>query len=532
MEEILQNETTIPTEEPPVPQKKKPYLLLICLCAGVILAAAAAFVFTTNLRQYHRASKLYEAGEYLAADELFRELGDYKDAHERAIDASYVQARELMKDRQYQAAGEAFAQLGDYLDSTEQYRECCYLLGEAALEEENYDLAMEWFTKATDEYEDAAQKRQLALYRKGHSLFMQGQPEAAQECFDGLGGQWPEGGPHFETFDDAIAYIDTLVEQLPESITLVVRNMPGMYVLQPGYLTIEIQQHMGYQFADVHYDDSTGILSVVPSYYPGQRLVQAWKTGDRSKLDEAELETYEKALALVEQARAEDPDPEAMELWLHDWICQNTVYDSPYMYVSPEEFILLRELTCVGVILDGKANCQGYTDAFYVLATMAGLDVCKMFGEAEGGGHCWNAVRLDEWLYLVDVTFNDTVFGDGEYWSYIWYNNILDLDSYAVYGGTHLFYRVSSRRDLSQTYYTRTDSVYDSMSNAAFALLRQYRKNGAGVCHAVVQQPDLTEDDFYQAVTNNMTLAGVYSVRYDVFCYTYEGDTYLWVRWI
>ena len=59
----------------------------------------------------------------------------------------------------------------------------------------------------------------------------------------------------------------------------------------------------------------------------------------------------------------------------------------------------------------GKCQCVGYTDTFYLMARLAGLDVAIMSGytddDTEGDGHSWNLVRLDGSWYTLDVTWDD-----------------------------------------------------------------------------------------------------------------------------
>ena len=533
-ESILTEESMIPEGEQMTPpragRQKKKYILPACIC-GIAVLLIAGFFLTAKPRGYARAEKLWAEKDYAASARLFAQLGDYRDAAQRQREVRYAQALEHMEQERYTQALEILDDLGDYKAAVYQARQCRFVLGETAMEAGAYDEAAEYFSAAGT---DAASQRRLdALYARGHQLFLEGEYEKAQEYFDRLEGRWPAGtGPHFVTFDEALDYIKAQAPELPETVTVVVEDMPGSYILSPAYLNTTLQQRLGYQFSTVAYNEETLTLTVNPSYYPGQKIVFAWKSGDVSRLTQEELEVYGIAQELVSQARAADPDPEAMELWLHDWLCANVEYDSPYEYVYPEDFVGLDELTCVGALRDGKANCQGYTDAFYLLGTLAGLEVYVIFGTADGGGHCWNGVRLDGKIYMVDVTFDDTLFQEPEYWSYIWYNNVLDLDIYTVSGGSHLFLGLVTRKDLSKTYYTRVEKVYEGINYAAYGLLREYRKNGAGVYHAVIEEADRTQEEFHQALINNMSLAGVSSARYSAALYTYEGDTYILVEWI
>ena len=77
-----------------------------------------------------------------------------------------------------------------------------------------------------------------------------------------------------------------------------------------------------------------------------------------------------------------------------------------------------RPCTAIGALLDGKANCQGYSDAFYMLCRMLKWEVGRMSGQAGGGAHMWNTITFgsgtaNEKTYCVDVTWGDSqiVFG-------------------------------------------------------------------------------------------------------------------------
>ena len=66
----------------------------------------------------------------------------------------------------------------------------------------------------------------------------------------------------------------------------------------------------------------------------------------------------------------------------------------------------------VGVLLDGIADCDGYSDAFYLLGNLAGFTVRLVHGTTnnpfEGNpNHMWNEIAMDGEWYAVDVTWDD-----------------------------------------------------------------------------------------------------------------------------
>ena len=61
------------------------------------------------------------------------------------------------------------------------------------------------------------------------------------------------------------------------------------------------------------------------------------------------------------------------------------------------------------------AVCDGYALAYVYLLQQAGIDATVIMGEyADGGGHAWSAVKLDDEWYEVDPTSNDA--GNWEIW--------------------------------------------------------------------------------------------------------------------
>lgn len=58
-------------------------------------------------------------------------------------------------------------------------------------------------------------------------------------------------------------------------------------------------------------------------------------------------------------------------------------------------------------MLDHKAECDGYSDAFYLLCSLAGIKVGLQYGYIENGTHQWNTVMINGSWYFTDVTWDD-----------------------------------------------------------------------------------------------------------------------------
>lgn len=142
----------------------------------------------------------------------------------------------------------------------------------------------------------------------------------------------------------------------------------------------------------------------------GYRIVDAYFTGDSSKLSPAEKEALDIAVKMVEEAKSIAQNELELELLLHDMMVSRMEYDNSFGTDVVDIRSPHRHLTAVGALVDGAANCQGYADGFYVLCTMAGFEVGKIIvNTTDVPDHIANIIKLDGKWYVVDATFNDTV---------------------------------------------------------------------------------------------------------------------------
>ena len=67
---------------------------------------------------------------------------------------------------------------------------------------------------------------------------------------------------------------------------------------------------------------------------------------------------------------------------------------------------------CIGALLNGQADCDGYADAMFLVGRLAGLNVRRQYGDSANGGvsgwfttHMWNLIELDGSWRMMDVTW-------------------------------------------------------------------------------------------------------------------------------
>lgn len=153
---------------------------------------------------------------------------------------------------------------------------------------------------------------------------------------------------------------------------------------------------------------------------PGVKVAYAYRTKNTSILNNDERQLYNVAVEIVEKA-ARKPTPIMKEFYIHDEITARVEwYNTTSTSKTP------RHGNAIGALVDGRATCQGYSDAFYMLGTMLGLKVGKMSGVTRGTKHIWNTITFDDGkIYAVDCTWDDASFStskEGGYNNYIYFN--------------------------------------------------------------------------------------------------------------
>ncbi len=198
----------------------------------------------------------------------------------------------------------------------------------------------------------------------------------------------------------------------------------------------------------------TQVLYTIP-YYPGTLVADAYLSGDTSGLDAQQMALYNAAVPIVEQA-LQQGSPLKTELYLHDAVCNATSYYTAEMVEHMPSFT-----TAYGALVEGRANCQGYTDAFDMLTRMCGMTTGKISGIANGEDHVWNMLQFNGNWYAVDVTHDDeaNLLNGTPLTGYIYFNAARD-----VLCGTHSWdwSLIDPVETIDGTYYYLTAEVDDT----------------------------------------------------------------------
>lgn len=93
-----------------------------------------------------------------------------------------------------------------------------------------------------------------------------------------------------------------------------------------------------------------------------------------------------------------------LEQYAHDYIIDNCEYD----YDSANSKTVKDNAgNAYGVLIDGKAVCEGYSRAFQLLCKKLGLECVNIFGTSDDENHMWNCIKIEDEWYQIDVTWDD-----------------------------------------------------------------------------------------------------------------------------
>lgn len=167
---------------------------------------------------------------------------------------------------------------------------------------------------------------------------------------------------------------------------------------------------------DISFNRHSGAISLYGvQCYAGTNILRAVEAGDLSVLTSREQQALSAAKDMAASCARTTQAETARAI--HDALCARIVYTDDESTNEDD--------CCIGALLDGRANCDGYADAMLLVGRLAGLNVRYQHGDSLHGGmgsyfstHMWNIVELDGSWRMIDVTWDDT---ENEA-VYIWFN--------------------------------------------------------------------------------------------------------------
>jgi len=312
--------------------------------------------------------------------------------------------------------------------------------------------------------------------------------------------------PRISNLEDAIRYIREVTEEdMPDHIPMYFVN--GFFPKSEDLLTGSIITSWSHD--ELYRNGGTTRVVYSVRYYPGVRVAKAYLSDDLSDLTEEEIRLYKAALPVVREALA-IPSELERELFIHDRVIATASYQKVEFdgktFGQPE-------LSAIGALLNGRANCQGYSDAFNMLGRMAGLKTGMWGGYFDGGAHSWNTVEIDGVNYFVDVTNDEVgaIFDNVNYYTYVYFNAPREIMAARHSWNRELEAGMKFRERIDSNYFYRTPehfaggrkyfgATYDSAAAGLDGVISGYQKAGRWTYWHVM----VPYDDYFYNVNNSM----------------------------
>lgn len=126
----------------------------------------------------------------------------------------------------------------------------------------------------------------------------------------------------------------------------------------------------------------------VTNDYPfGKKERDGKRTALRAALDE------------ITAAAAQKGSDYEKELFVHDYLCKNSVYNlegSDMIYTS------------YGALVDKVCVCEGYSRAMQLVMQRLGINCTVVYGVYENVGHMWNQINIAGNWYNLDITWDQS----------------------------------------------------------------------------------------------------------------------------
>lgn len=137
-------------------------------------------------------------------------------------------------------------------------------------------------------------------------------------------------------------------------------------------------------------------------YLTGFVIVHRLGSNTISQLTSEQKQTYNTAVGILSAAKKCCHSSLQYEKYFHDYLCSTVTYELKEGKNAND--------TAFGALCNKRAECDGYSDAFYLLCNMAGIYAGYQYCETSDGNnsqHLFNTVKINGKWYFTDVTWDD-----------------------------------------------------------------------------------------------------------------------------
>ena len=216
------------------------------------------------------------------------------------------------------------------------------------------------------------------------------------------------------------------------------------------------------------YDQSDTLISFMPTYICSREEKEVMASQFETAVEDA-LSGIHDSMTDLEKA-----------LYFHDYLIKICAYDNDNYLLNTVPPV---SHSAYGCLVLNTSVCDGYSLAYSYLLSKVGIESRLIIGP----GHAWNAIKLNDSYYFVDLTYDDAVFS---------YSNAKDSDCYDFIRHSYFLLtgeEIKKDGSLAHSSWVQDISVTDqTYTNAAF--------------HNVMGSYGYFDDHWYYLDTSNAIL--------------------------
>lgn len=163
--------------------------------------------------------------------------------------------------------------------------------------------------------------------------------------------------------------------------------------------SLEFSAGMYSTYCRSYVEPSRTVSVKVNLYYPGVRIAWAWASGDYSFLTDREIQTYYAAQDMTDRVSNTSAGRKDFKKALLDKLYKTVKYDSATFRSKLIDGNFYEHDTAIGALLDHKADCDGFADAYALMLNLRGEWVRFIYmydPSGKNGAHLANLIPGEE----------------------------------------------------------------------------------------------------------------------------------------
>lgn len=318
-------------------------------------------------------------------------------------------------------------------------------------------------------------------------------------------------------FAENLAFVDTF-EEFKECLQNKTLALENNFVIHCSYdlfelltddecaLLNEVETNCGIYQSNMHYSNSKRTFDYADiEYYPGFYVARSVKLGQAEQLTGKMLTLYQTARNILEEVGAANySDRIELQFALQEAILYRTEYYKGYSGGDHD--------TSIGALINGRCECDGYADAFYMLADLSGFNVRFQSGVDldDNNGHLWNIIEHNGQWYFTDLTWCDST---NNHIHHMYSNIGHDIASECyIWNVQAALVPLASETSGDYHYCLLNNIFYEDIEEAALYVTEQLRSGSTEVEVLITRPADQSASTFVDHFCSRITVS--YQVSY------------------